>query len=1499
MLIRTKLLLLALIPAPLLLLLAAATVARASGELRAAEQSVRALQLVDLAVTMAKRLEQERDQAAAVASAEARGLEALLLGAPSQRAAASGGPRAPLPPLSAVAAGLAAQPQGGLTAPVREGVATLQARLQELQRAPASSGELSAVIARYATVNQALSVLPDLAGASSGSAELGRHLRAFSGLMRLQDGLALERVYIRHALLTNTLPPELHRELAAVEGAVRAQSALVTQVFGDEATRATLSRALASAASGGRLRALQETAGYAQRQDLLSMLHDALGYGGLHSHYLYFLLRGDERYRAGFHAQAAAAEGVLAQLGAGALLTPEEHADLRRIRDVVGAYRAALPGIDELRRRGLPLAAIEQRLRVDEEPALAALDRLTAFRSGLSPEHWEALSEQLLQALESSRTALRQRIEEQVTAELGLRRRALWATLLGTLLTLALMSALATPLYRRMTEGMRLLVAEFDRLVRTGDVLPRQVVSGRDELSQINQAVVAIGRRLDSVAQTAERMAAGDLVPVPAPLSADDRLAHAMSALSASAREVVAQAEAISAGNYETTVQPRSPQDTLALALAHMARALSRFRDDVRHNQWLGEGQLAVLAAMGRADRLEVLAQRVLDTLSLRCGAPLGVLYLKQPEGLKIVATQATAADLALDLRLAPPEGLVGHALQAQHSVCHSALPAGYLRFKSGLGSADVAAVSLTPLRAGGEPAGVLELGWLAAPAASALALLDAVAEPVGLALAAADARARTDLLLQETQQQAERLREQQDELQQSNEELEQQAQMLRQSEEELKAQREELQTSNEELEQKGSLLQRQREELQRTAHELEQATRYKSEFLANMSHELRTPLNSLLILSKSLMGNQDGNLSADQVRAAQVIHEGGRDLLNLINDILDLSKVEAGRLDIHPQPMRIQALVDSLRRQFEPVATEKRLQLALEIDAAVPAEMVVDRQRLEQILRNLLSNALKFTERGRVRLSIALAPQSESAAPGAEPPLAFAVEDTGIGIPETQLELVFQAFQQADGSTSRRYGGTGLGLTIARQLATLMGGGLRATSTVGQGSRFTLLLPQQAPAATQSAAPLSAPREMMPPMLAMPEEPRALARSVDDDRAALIKGERSILVIEDDPRFAQIVCDAVRERRYKCVIAGDGASALELARRYLPSGIILDLGLPDMDGRRVLDILKRSPATRHIPVHVVSVEDAANETLKQGAIGFLHKPAELADLQRAIDRLEAKLLRGPRSVLVVENDPGSQAAIETLLRNANTRIEMAGSAAAALALLAQGPVDCIVLDLTLPDSDGIELLEQLRRESGHEHPPVVVYTARELSSAEHRRLSELAQSVVLKGARSADRLLDEVLLFLHAVAEELPESQKQAVARVHGGADALQGKKLLLVDDDLRNVFALSRLLRRQGLEVIGADNGQMALERLEEHPDVAVVLMDVMMPVMDGLEAMRRIRAQPRFQKLPVIAVTARAMTEDRRKCMEAGASDYLSKPIEFDALMAMLRIWIASKP
>ena len=1495
MLIRTKLLLLAGIPLPVLLILGMAALFTARSQWQSAEQLAVGLSLIEVAHDAAAAALKRRDAEAAVVTRQSRGLEALLLG---EIEAGEGpkGPQAPEAPEEATAAALAALPLEQMPGTVRDAARGLTTYLEEVRvRAPQpSNATLGQLCASFDPLLRHISALPELLAGDAGSGEHSHRLRSLAILDRYEDALARERLYVRYAIETNTLPPQLQREFTANQGIAALERGLLEDVFATEGMQQELVAALDKAREAGRDGLLQQLEGFTDRQDKLALLTDALGYGGMIHHYKNYLLRGDPQTRAEFEAQATGAAAVVEELLAGVTLSDAERADGRVIGQTIAEYRRRIEQVSRLSAQGVGAGRIDQEVRFKDDGGLAALDRLASFRPSLGSAQWDTLSAQLLGDVRALMVRVQQQTRDDVLRERDARRRQLAVLFAAITMTLLLLGGFAVMLYRRVTDGIRALVQEFERVATTGDVQTRAVVHGDDELAQLNRSVAAIGQRLQAVADVAEAMAAGELASTLAPLGPHDRLAHSMGQLTGSARAVVAQAQAISKGDYATRVEPRSAQDTLAFALAEMGQALRKFRDDTQQARWLSDAQLRVLGSMSSADAPEALGQGALAVLSELTGAPLGMVHLAQQGGGLLVIARVGVANVDVNERSDVRDGLVGRALQAHRTEFHAPLPAHFLRLKSGLGQADMAAISLTPLRARRETVGVLELGWLTAPDPRAGALLDAVAESLGLALVAADARVRTETLLEETRRQAERLREQQEELRQSNEELEEQAQLLRQSEEALKAQREELQATNEELLEKTNLLQRQREQLEKTARDLVQATRYKSEFLANMSHELRTPLNSLLILSKSLMGNEEGNLTAEQVQSARVIHDGGRDLLNLINDILDLSKVEAGRLDVHPQAFELGLLVDSLRRQFEPVAQDKKVELIFELQPGLPAEIVSDRQRVEQILRNLLSNALKFTEKGSVALRIGRAQQRSAAGEASTPFVAFTVEDTGIGIAEDKLDLIFQAFQQADGSTSRRYGGTGLGLTIARQLATLLGGAVRAASTVGQGSKFTLVLPERI--AERSTPLLSDGETAQVPAdaMAMPPAPAVEVPAMEDDRDALAEGVRSMLVIEDDVRFAAIVRDVVRKRGYKCVVATDGASGLRLARRLLPSAILLDLKLPDMDGQRVLDILKWSATTRHIPVHVVSAMEPSNEPLKQGAIGFLHKPAQLTDLQQVVDRLEQTLSTERRTVLVIEDDKGSQAAIRALLENARTQIVLVATAAEAMKHLRKSRVDCIVLDLSLPDTDGIKFLEQLRKGS-QEHPPVVIYTGRELSPEEHRRLSELAQSIVIKGAASPDRLVDDVLLFLHAVESELPEAQKQAVARLHSGSDAFQGKKILVVDDDLRNVFALSGLLRKRGLEVIVADNGQMALERLNETPGINAVLMDIMMPVMDGFEAMRRIRLDERFKELPVIAVTAKAMAEDRRRCMEAGASDYLSKPIELDALLAMLRVWL----
>ncbi|MFT6916080.1 MAG: CheY-like chemotaxis protein [Motiliproteus sp.] len=784
-------------------------------------------------------------------------------------------------------------------------------------------------------------------------------------------------------------------------------------------------------------------------------------------------------------------------------------------------------------------------------------------------------------------------------------------------------------------------------------------------------------------------------------------------------------------------------------------------------------------------------------------------------------------------------------------------------------------------------------------------------------------------------------LKQQAGELQGSNEELEEQTRMLKNSEERLKQQTEELQTTNEELEEKTAYLEKQRAdilqkniildatrlEVEEQAAQLEVTSRYKSEFLANMSHELRTPLNSMLLLSRSLEENDEGNLTSEQQESLHVIHSGGHDLLNLINEILDLSKVEAGKMSLIYDELAIDSLYTRLRDLFTPVALQHKLELCFEQEEGVEGTLYTDGQRVEQVLKNLLSNAFKFTESGSVRVRVIKPPTDiHFRVPGltATSCIGFAVQDTGIGIGEDQQKVVFEAFQQADGSTSRRYGGTGLGLTISRELTKLLGGELRLSSKEGVGSTFTLYVPlrppeQQGSVAIQDAiqADASSPSfSFDAPATGLDALPQGLGSTkpagakqsgaksgrpgaVDDDRAQIKQGERSILVIEDDDDFGKIVLGLAAKKGFKGLQALTGNDGLALARQYRPSAIILDLGLPDISGETVLEQLKYNLNTRHIPVHVVSARDKDPARLFKGSLGYLRKPVSKDELLKIFTQVE-RLIDSPlREVLLIEDDPGSQVSISRLLKNKQLKMQAAATAEIGLEALKARRYDLIILDLTLPGMSGQQFLKALHEEMGEHSPPVVVYTGKELSPQEYQDLRAYTDALVIKGVHSPERLLDEVTLFLHTLESNLSPSQRKMIHLLHDGAATLQGKRVLLVDDDIRNTFALSSVLRKNGLDVTMADDGKLALEKLATEPAFDLVLMDIMMPVMDGYEAMQKIRAQKIFAKLPIIALTAQAMNDDRQKCIQAGASDYLPKPVEMDRLLSMMRLWLFERP
>ncbi|GFO56907.1 hypothetical protein GMSM_39140 [Geomonas sp. Red276] len=911
---------------------------------------------------------------------------------------------------------------------------------------------------------------------------------------------------------------------------------------------------------------------------------------------------------------------------------------------------------------------------------------------------------------------------------------------------------------------------------------------------------------------------------------------------------------------------------------------LQESQDRVRAQNWIKSG-LSDLSRSTIADRpLEELLSASLAFLAdyLKAGAGVLHLYDEESRTLRPAADYAFAGGWLPDRVLALGEGLAGEAGRQRRAIYRDGLPDDYLKVGSALGTATPRALAALPLVHDKTLVGVIELATLHELTSREREFLDQASELLAIAISSRQARHLIDELLAQSRSQEEELRVQQEELQQSNEELEERAQLLEQQREEIQA--------------KNRMMQEKTRELAKKAREIEQVSSYKSEFLANMSHELRTPLNSLMILSGNLRENKEGNLTARQVEYASTIQAAGTELLNLINDILDLSKIESGRLEFLYEPSSPVELCDQLCAAFRPMAEQKGLGFSITVEEGVPAAVTLDSQRTLQVVKNLLSNAIKFTREGAVRLRTYL-PGPDS--PLATPALAFEVADTGVGVSPAKHELIFQAFQQADGSTSRQFGGTGLGLSISRQLARGMGGEVLIASEEGKGSVFTLYLPLSPP--TAAAHGLPADHGLYPPRyphLAAAAEERSLppaAPPVPDDREQMNAGDRAILIVEDDPIFARLLADRVRERGFAALVSADGDSALALARRYHPSAILLDVMLPGTDGWGVMQRITEDPEIRHIPVHFLSCLEERQKALAMGAIGFVTKPVTSEQLDQVLGAVEEAVDRTVGKLLIVEDDEREAAALVTLLEQRDVAITVADSGARAIGLLTAEPVDCVVLDLGLADMSGFDLLEHIRTMEESRRVPVIIHTGQELSREDAHRLQQYAESIIIKGAKSPERLLNEVTLFLHVMESRLPPDKQRMIRTALDNESLLVGKKVLLVDDDMRNVFSLSSVLTERGMRVVEAENGKVALERLEENTDVNVVLMDIMMPEMDGYEATRRIRQDPRFGRLPIIALTAKAMKGDREACLKAGASDYITKPVDLDRLLSLLRVWL----
>ncbi|PAK50838.1 response regulator [Paenibacillus sp. 7541] len=955
-----------------------------------------------------------------------------------------------------------------------------------------------------------------------------------------------------------------------------------------------------------------------------------------------------------------------------------------------------------------------------------------------------------------------------------------------------------------------------------------------------------------------------------------------------------------------------------------------------KDQSWINSNMARITELLEGINSLEEVGQRFISEFTPVLGCRYGAIYIRQedkhPNKLEMKGSYAHEGGEEPKDVFMIGEGLVGQAALDKKPIKLERAPEDYMNIHSAWGSSKPGMIVIYPILFENEVLGVVEFASFEPISPLQEQLLQQLTQSLGIIVNNITGRLRVEGLLRESQAlteelqcQSEELQTQQEELRRSNENLEEQTAALKRSEELLQRQQEELEHYNTELQAKTRALEEQvqeveekNEELERTRHQLEQqalqlsmTTKYKSEFMANMSHELRTPLNSLLILSQLLSENKEGNLSQKQIEYAQTIHTSGADLLKMIDEILDLSKVDAGKMEINHEEVHIRDIKGFVFQNFGPVASRKQLELHVRIEDRVPESIVTDGHRIKQILRNLLSNAFKFTNSGSVELAV------KSANPAALPSflkrdtdyIAFSVIDTGIGIPADKTELIFEAFQQVDGTTSRKYGGTGLGLSISRELSRLLGGGIQVETEEGKGSSFTLFLPaltavpepsaaQEAAATTEESAraELIVPKARLisPRVLAKPEEHPI---ELEDDRNDLGPTDKVLLIIEDDVKFASILLDMARGRGFKALVALQGDTGLKMAQTYKPDAIILDIQLPVIDGWSVLGELKSSAITRHIPVHVISVVDEVKQGLMMGAIAYLKKPSSREALENAFNHIASYTEKSVKHLLIVEDDDIQRHSIIELIGHDDVSITAVSTGREALIELRKQRYDCMVLDLMLTDMTGFDLLDQIRDDENLVDLPIIIYTGKELDSKEETRLRKYAESIIIKDVKSPERLLDETTLFLHRVEENLPEDKRKILQKLHNKEELFDGKKILLVDDDIRNVFALSSVLEGYNMDVTFAENGREAIEMLQKNPDYDLVLMDMMMPEMDGYEAMRRIREMPEFEKLPIIALTAKAMKEDRVKCIEAGASDYMKKPIQTEQLLSLMRVWLYS--
>ena len=956
-------------------------------------------------------------------------------------------------------------------------------------------------------------------------------------------------------------------------------------------------------------------------------------------------------------------------------------------------------------------------------------------------------------------------------------------------------------------------------------------------------------------------------------------------------RAIAEVTTAVTKGDLTRSIQVEASGEVAELKdyINTMIDNLRLTTDRNNEQDWL-KTNLARFTGMLQGQRdLTTVGRRLLSELAPLVNAQQGVIYQMETEGSANMVLLSAFADNGEDghpdhLRVGT--GLIGQCAAEKRRMLITKVPPDAVPIRSGLFQAVPQNIIVLPVLFEDRVKAVIELASLSDFTASHLAFLEQLTSSIGIVLNSIEATMQTEGLLKQSQQLATELQTQQTELQQTNEQLAQKAQQLAEQ--------------NVEVERKNQEIEQARRAVEEKAKELALTSKYKSEFLANMSHELRTPLNSILVLGQQLTDNPDGNLTAKQVEFARTIHGAGTDLLNLISDILDLSKIESGTVSVQAEELFFVSLLDMIARPFRHEAEHRRLNFEIQTDPNLARSLVTDSKRLQQVLKNLLSNAFKFTEQGSVRLSVFAAKggwsEGHRVLGRSASVVAFEVSDSGIGIPSDKQRLIFEAFQQADASTSRKYGGTGLGLAISRELASLLGGEIQLRSAPGEGSTFTLYLPQTyvGPASGVTVTDTKGSSSPTPIQMSAGVASERSTERIADDRENLQRDDAVLLIVEDDPYYARMLVDLAHDKGFKALVATRGAEALALAREFQPTAVSLDVFLPDMLGWTVLNHFKQDSATRHIPVQMLTLDEDRQHGLARGAFAYVTKPSSPEELETAFTRIKEYSKPRRKRLLVVEDNPAEQLSIQELLGYDDIDVEIAASGADAIAAITGQPFDCVVLDLRLPDMSGFDILERIRDTPSLSELPVVVFTGKDLSPDEDARLRMLARSVVVKGVESPERLLDETALFLHRIVTDLPPEKQKMLDRLHHSDEALVGKKVLVVDDDVRNIFALSSVLERRGMTVLTAGTGREAIAMLESTPDVAIVLMDIMMPEMDGYETMQVIRQNSSFRRLPIVALTAKAMKGDREKCLEAGASEYLAKPVNTEQLLSALRMW-----